>query len=385
MFQLIQTEGRARLGSLHTARGSFPTPAFMPVGTQGSVKGVCPRELRELGVPIILGNTYHLMIRPGLPTIRQFGGLHGFSGWRGPILTDSGGYQVFSLAPLREITDAGASFRSHVDGSPLFLGPREALEAQASLGSDIAMLFDECPPWTADGAAVSRAVDRTIAWARESRRSIDAWRDQGGILPDGQRHFAIVQGGASPDLRARCAAELVALGFDGYAIGGVSVGEPEDMMFAAVDASEPHLPADKPRYAMGLGMPGQIVELVARGVDLFDCVLPTRMARHGSAFTWGGLLHLHNSPFALDPSPIETGCACYACQTFSRAYIRHLLKSREILGLRLVTLHNLHFYMGLMAAIRDAIAGGCFGQFRQNVAARFRSHGTGDEIEQTTE
>ncbi|MCC6355479.1 MAG: tRNA guanosine(34) transglycosylase Tgt [Verrucomicrobiae bacterium] len=385
MFQLTQTDGLARLGSLTTGRGEFPTPAFMPVGTQGSVKGTSPRELGELGVPIILGNTYHLMIRPGLPAIRHLGGLHGFSGWSGPILTDSGGYQVFSLAPLREISDAGVAFRSHVDGAPLFLGPREALEAQADLGSDIAMLFDECPPWAADGAAIARAVDRTLSWARESRRLIDAWRDEGGVLPAGQRHFAIVQGGASADLRAQCAAELVALRFDGYAIGGVSVGEPEDMMFAAVDATAPHLPADRPRYAMGLGMPHQIVELVARGVDLFDCVLPTRMARHGSAFTWDGLLHLHNAPFALDPSPIETGCACYACQTFSRAYIRHLLKSREILGLRLVTLHNLHFYMRLMAAIRDAIAGGCFGQFRRDAVARLRSRETGECIDETTE
>lgn len=385
MFHLTKTDGRARLGRISTARGEIATPAFMPVGTQGSVKGISPRELRELGVPIILGNTYHLMIRPGLGAIRELGGLHRFNGWSGPILTDSGGYQVFSLAPLRAISDEGASFRSHVDGSPLFLGPREALEAQAVIGSDIAMLFDECPPWTADAAAVARAVDRTIAWAKESRRFIDASRDRGGILPGGQRHFAIVQGGASPGLRARCAAELVAMDFDGYAIGGVSVGEPEAMMYEAIEATEPHLPGDKPRYAMGLGMPGQIVELVARGIDLFDCVLPTRMARHGSAFTEDGLLHLHNAPFSLDPGPIETDCACYACQTFSRAYIRHLLKSREILGLRLVTVHNLHFYMRLMDRIRDAIAGGRFREFRRDVAARFQAHGPSSDIDETAE
>lgn len=373
MFELIHTEGRARVGKIETARGAFRTPAFMPVGTQGSVKGVCPRELREMDVPIILGNTYHLMIRPGLETIRRFGGLHGFAGWTGPILTDSGGYQVFSLAALREISDAGVAFRSHVDGAPLFLGPREALEAQAALGSDIAMLFDECPPWTADASALARAVDRTIAWARESRRAIDAWRGTGGVIPSNQRHFAIVQGGGSAELRARCASELAAMDFDGYAIGGVSVGEPEPMMLDAIDITEPQLPPGKPRYAMGLGMPAQIIELVARGIDLFDCVLPTRMARHGSAFTWGGTLHLHNAHLAQDPSPIESGCACYACQTFSRAYIRHLLKSREILGLRLVSLHNLHFYMSLMTEIRDAIARGCFGQFRQDALARLRS------------
>lgn len=385
MFRLIKTDGRARLGELITRRGSVATPAFMPVGTQGSVKAVSPRELEELGARIILANTYHLMIRPGLDAIRSLGGLHGFNGWSGPILTDSGGYQVFSLASLRSISDEGVAFRSHVDGSPLFLGPREALEAQAAIGSDVAMLFDECPPWTADPTAMSRAVERTITWAMESRRFIDAARERGGTIPDAQRHFAIVQGGASTELRARCAGELVAMDFDGYAIGGVSVGEPEDMMFQAIEATEPHLPRGKPRYAMGLGMPPQIVELVARGVDMFDCVLPTRMARHGSAFTADGVMHLHNAAFALDPAPIESDCTCYACQTFPRAYIRHLLKSREILGLRLVTVHNLHFYMRLMDRIRDAIAADCFGRFRHDIAARFQTRVTSDASDESAE
>lgn len=385
MFQLLQTDGGARLGRLTTRRGTIATPAFMPVGTLGSVKGISPRELRELGVQIILANTYHLMIRPGLGTIGALGGLHGFNGWSGPLLTDSGGYQVFSLAPLRSISDEGAAFRSHVDGSPLFLGPRQALEAQATIGSDIAMLFDECPAWTADADTIARAVRRTITWAKESRRFIDVARDGDGGIPDGQRHFAIVQGGASRDLRAQCAGELVALDFDGYAIGGVSVGEPEDMMMAAVEATEPHLPRHKPRYAMGLGMPSQIVELVARGVDMFDCVLPTRMARHGSAFTADGVMHMHNAAFHMDPAPIESDCACYACQTFSRAYIRHLLKSREILGLRLVTVHNLHFYMRLMDGIRDAIAAGRFSQLRRDMAARSQTHTASDAADESAE
>jgi queuine tRNA-ribosyltransferase len=367
MFELLATDGAARLGRLTTDRGVIDTPVFMPVGTQGSVKCMSPAELKELGAPIVLGNTYHLFIRPGLDVIRKLGGLHRFESWDRPILTDSGGFQVFSLARLRKLTDEGAQFNSHVDGAPLFLGPREALDIQAVLGSDIAMLFDECPPWPAPRDAVARAVERTLLWARVAREHIDRRRDGETPVPGTPRqfHFAIVQGGDHADLRRACAEALVDLQFDGYAVGGVSVGEPEPEMLAAIEASTPHLPQHKARYAMGLGMPHQLVEMVARGVDMFDCVLPTRLARNGSAFHDAGLLNVINAPYAEDPGPLLEGCGCYACQNFSRAYVRHLLKAREILGLRLLTWHNLHYYQQLMRRIQDAIREGRFEAFRR--------------------
>jgi queuine tRNA-ribosyltransferase len=359
MFELLKadSESRARLGRLTTPRGVIDTPAFMPVGTQGSVKALDPRELLEMGTQVILGNTYHLHIRPGLEIITAAGGLHRFINWPHPILTDSGGFQVFSLAKIRKIKPHGVEFRSHLDGSLLFLGPVEAMQIQRTLGSDIAMVFDDCPPHDANPRDLRAAVDRTIRWARECRTQPRA---------EGQQVFGIVQGGANRALREECARELVALDFDGYAIGGVSVGEPEREMLAAVEATEPFLPPGRARYAMGLGTPAQIVELVARGVDMLDCVLPTRVARNGTAFTSRGAVSIKAGFNKDDFRPIEEGCACYACRNFTRAYLRHLLNVGEILGLRMLSVHNSHMFLDLMARIRKAIASGNFGEFRRD-------------------
>jgi queuine tRNA-ribosyltransferase len=371
MFQVGATDSktRARTGCLETAHGLIQTPVFMPVGTQGTVKAVAPDELRALHTQVILGNTYHLFVRPGLPVIEHFGGLHAFASWDGPILTDSGGYQVFSLARLRKITDEGVHFQNHIDGSPCFLGPREAMQIQAVLGSDIAMVFDECPPYPCDHEYAARSLDRTLAWARICRE----------IETPGLQ-FGIVQGATFPELRRTSAEALTAIGFDGYAIGGVSVGEPEPEMMAAADATVPWLPADRPRYAMGLGTPPQMLELIARGVDMFDCVLPTRLARNGTAFTAQGTINLKNAPFAMDRMPIEENCRCPACRQFSRGYLRHLVKAEEILGLRLITLHNLHFYISLIDKARAAIEGGAFDEFRRAFVSGYRVHGA-DERE----
>jgi queuine tRNA-ribosyltransferase len=364
MFELFKTDAasHARLGRLTTPRGVIDTPAFMPVGTQGSVKALDPRELREMGTQIILGNTYHLHIRPGLEVITAAGGLHKFINWPHPILTDSGGFQVFSLAKIRKIKPHGVEFRSHLDGSLLFLGPKEAMQIQCALGADIAMVFDDCPPHPSAPRELRAAVERTIRWAKECREQPRA---------PGQQVFGIVQGGNDAALREACARELVAMDFDGYAIGGVSVGEPEPEMMQAVEFTEPFLPAGKARYAMGLGTPAQLVELVARGVDMFDCVLPTRVARNGTAFTARGAVNIKAGFNKADFGPIEEGCECYACRNFSRAYIRHLLKVGEILGLRMVSVHNSHMYMKLMADIRGAIAAGTFGEFRRQFVAGF--------------
>jgi queuine tRNA-ribosyltransferase len=364
MFDLLKTDpsSRARLGRLTTPRGVIDTPVFMPVGTQGSVKALDPRELIEMGTQVILGNTYHLHIRPGMDIIRAAGGLHKFISWPHPILTDSGGFQVFSLAKIRKIKAHGVEFRSHLDGSLLFLGPKEAMEIQCTLGSDIAMVFDDCPPHTATLSEVQAAVERTIRWAGECREQPRA---------PGQLVFGIVQGGNHAALREECAKALVALDFDGYAIGGVSVGEPEPEMMKAVEFAEPFLPAHKARYAMGLGTPAQLVELVARGVDMFDCVLPTRVARNGTAFTTQGTYSIKGGGYKADFRPIEEGCVCFACRNFSRAYIRHLLNVNEILGLRLVSVHNSHMYLQVMADIRAHLAAGTFGEFRRAFAARY--------------
>ncbi len=326
----------------------------MPVGTQGTVKSVAPWELRELQAQIILGNTYHLFVRPGMEVMRHFGGLHAFARWDGPILTDSGGYQVFSLARLRKITEDGVHFQNHLDGSPMFLGPREAMETQAALGSDIAMVFDECPPYPCDHDYAARSLERTLRWAERCKE-----------VPTPGMKFGIVQGATFPELRRHSAEALVAIGFDGYAVGGVSVGEPEVEMMAAVESSEPFLPVDKPRYAMGLGTPPQMGGMVARGIDMFDCVLPTRLARNGTAYTAHGTINLKNARYAFDKEPIEEGCTCRACQEFSRGYLRHLVKAEEILGLRLISLHNLHFYLNLMARVRFEIETGSFDAFRR--------------------
>jgi queuine tRNA-ribosyltransferase len=332
----------------------------MPVGTQGSVKAVSPRELRELSAQIILGNTYHLFVRPGMEVMRHFGGLHRFMNWDGPILTDSGGYQIFSLAKIRKIREEGAQFQNHLDGTPTFISPEIAMEIQASLGSDIAMVLDECTPYPCEHEYAARSLELTARWAKRSKEAPHA---------EGQMVFGIVQGGTFEDLRRASAEATVAIGFDGYAIGGVSVGEPEPEMMHAVEWSEPFLPNDKPRYAMGLGTPPQMIELIARGVDLFDCVLPTRLARNGTAFTSNGTLNLKNAEFILQTGPIEQGCVCPACREFSRGYIRHLLKAEEILGLRLISLHNLHFYLDLARRAREAIENGSFAQFRRDFVA----------------
>ena len=364
MFELLKTDAttKARLGRLTTKHGVVDTPVFMSVGTQGSVKALDPRELDEMGTQIILGNTYHLNIRPGMDIIRAAGGLHNFINWQKPILTDSGGFQVFSLAKIRKVKTHGVEFRSHLDGSPLFLGPKEAMEIQRTLGSDIAMVFDECPAHDAPAREQRNAVERTIRWAKECREQPRA---------EGQLVFGICQGGSNLELREQCAKALVAMEFDGYAIGGVSVGEPEPEMMKAVELAEPHLPAHKARYAMGLGTPAQMVELVARGVDMFDCVLPTRVARNGTAFTRKGQYGLKGGAYKADFRPIEEGCECFACKHFTRAYLRHLLNVNEILGLRMVSLHNSYMYVKLMAEVRAALAAGNFADFYQEFIANF--------------
>lgn len=364
MFELLKTDpgSKARLGRLTTQHGVLQTPVFMPVGTQGSVKALDPRELREMGTQIILGNTYHLSIRPGMEIIRAAGGLHSFINWDHPILTDSGGFQVFSLAKIRKVKAHGVEFRSHLDGSLLFLGPKEAMQVQRELGSDIAMVFDECPPHTSTARAMKEAVDRTLSWARECLEQPRA---------KGQQVFGIVQGGSDPHLREQCAKALLDLGFDGYAIGGLSVGEPETQIYKAVDLTEPFLPQEQPRYAMGLGTPAQMVELVARGVDMFDCVLPTRVARNGTAFTKKGAVSIKAGFNKADFRPIEEECECYACRNFSRAYLRHLLNVEEILGLRMLSVHNSHMYLALMADVRNHIDAGTFSEFRREFAAKY--------------
>ncbi|MBN8710649.1 MAG: tRNA guanosine(34) transglycosylase Tgt [Verrucomicrobia bacterium 61-8] len=370
-YDLIATDpsSKARAGVLHTRRGPIETPVFMPVGTQGTVKAVSPRELHELGAQIILGNTYHLHVRPGEKLIARLGGLHRFNGWDRPILTDSGGFQVFSLARLRKITEDGVHFQNHLDGTPTFIGPEQSMEIQRDLGSDIVMTFDECPPYPCEEEVASTSLDLTLRWAVRCKEWWAAQPDESKPLL-----FGIVQGSSYPELRAKSAQELVKIGFDGYAVGGVSVGEPEPEMMAAIENAEPHLPPDRARYAMGLGTPPQMVEMVARGIDMFDCVLPTRLARNGTAFTAKGTMALKNAGYAEDPGPIEEGCTCYACANFTRAYIRHLIKAEEILGLRLVSLHNLHFYLNLMRTARRAIIEGNFAEFRRSFVAGYKKN-----------
>lgn len=374
-FEVQATAGKARAGLLQTRRGVIETPVFMPVGTQATVKAMSPLELKEVGAQVILGNTYHLHVRPGEGLIRDLGGLHRFMSWDRPILTDSGGFQVFSLAKLRKITEEGVHFQNHLDGTPTFIGPERSMEIQRDLGSDIVMLFDECPPHPCTHEDASKSLDLTLRWAKRCREWWDVQPREGRPLV-----FGIVQGSGYPDLRQKAAEALVAIGFDGYAIGGVSVGEPEPEMFAAVEAAEPHLPVDRARYAMGLGTPKQMVELIARGVDMMDCVLPTRLARNGTAFTGDGTLNLKNAPFARDERPIEPGCECHACKNFTRGYLRHLIKAEEILGLRLLSIHNLHFYIGLARGARMAILGGRFEEFRREVVGRLDAGEKADSL-----
>ncbi|HEY2568211.1 MAG TPA: tRNA guanosine(34) transglycosylase Tgt [Candidatus Udaeobacter sp.] len=372
----VDKHSKARRGCLTTARGMINTPAFMPVGTQGSVKGVSPRELRELNAQIILANTYHLFVRPGLDVIKHFGGLHNFMNWDGPILTDSGGYQIFSLAKLRKITEDGVEFQNHIDGARAFISPEVAMEIQMLLGSDIIMALDECVPYPCEYEYAAQSAQMTARWARRCKALKQRTRELSQCeLADStdSKLFGIVQGATFEDLRRESAQAIVDLDFDGYAIGGVSVGEPEQEMMQAVEWVEPFLPGNKPRYAMGLGTPPQLLELIARGMDMFDCVLPTRLARNGTAFTAAGTINLKNAEFTLSKNPIEENCGCEACRQFSCGYIRHLVKAEEILGLRLITLHNLHFYLNLMTQARDEIEQGTFNQFRKTFVAEYKT------------
>ncbi len=358
----------ARRGRLELPHGTVETPIFMPVGTQGTVKTLHPAEVELLGAQIILGNTYHLWLRPGHELVRDLGGLHGFSTWQKPILTDSGGFQVWSLAKLRKITEEGVRFQNHLDGSRMMLTPELSMEIQAALGSDIAMLFDECPPYPCDEAYAEKSLGLTTRWARRCKDWISENEPRSGT--GRQRHFGIVQGSTFAHLRERSARELVELDFDGYAIGGVSVGEPEEEMFRAIDHAVPFLPKDKPRYAMGLGTPPQILEMIGRGVDMFDCVMPTRIARHGMAFTLDGPINIKNLVHASDPSPVCESAHPHVAG-FSRAYLRHLFRAGEILGLRLLSFHNLHFYLRLVAGAREAITAGNFPDYKDSFIRRY--------------
>jgi queuine tRNA-ribosyltransferase len=358
-FRLLKSEGAAapRLGELCTARGVVPTPAFMPVGTYATVKTLTPEELRAIGAGIILCNVYHLYLRPGVETITALGGLHRFMHWDGPILTDSGGYQIFSLAQFRTIAEEGVTFQSHLDGGARhFLDPETVVALQEALGVDLMVCLDECPGYPAPEEEVRRAAALTSRWAS---RSLAARRRPGAAL------FAVVQGGMLPELRREQAEEMAAMGFDGYALGGLSVGEPKELTHEMVSVTAGALPQERPRYLMGVGTPEDLVEAVGRGVDLFDCVLPTRNARNGMAFTATGRLVIKNAAYGRDPRPLDEACSCYTCRHYSRAYLRHLFVSREILAFRLLTLHNLYYYLNLMANIRQAVAAGAFAAFRR--------------------
>ena len=364
LFELLATDGAARRGRLTTAHGVVETPVFMPVGTRGTVKSLGPDDLRATGATIVLANTYHLSLRPGHELVRDLGGLHRFMAWDGPILTDSGGFQVWSLAKLRTISEDGVRFRSPVDGTERFLSPEVAVEIQHALGADIIHPLDECLAHPATPAETERSLSLTLRWAG---RSLAAHRTKGG----GRALFGIVQGGVYDDLRRRAVEETVALGFDGYAIGGMAVGEPKPLMLDLVELTAGLLPTSQPRYLMGVGKPPDLVEAVARGVDLFDCVLPTRNARNGQAFTAAGPLVIKQARFLRDARPLGEECGCYTCRRFSRAYLRHLFMAEELLAYRLLTLHNVHFFLWLMGAMRDAIAKGAFGPFRARFLDRY--------------
>ncbi len=356
------TDSLARIGQLKTAHGIIETPVFMPVGTQATVKTLTPHELVDLDVDIILSNTYHLYLRPGNELIKTAGGLHQFMNWPRSVLTDSGGFQVFSLGKLRKISEEGVEFRSHLDGSKLFLSPEKSVEIQMDLGADIIMVFDECAPYPADREYVKRSKDLTTRWAKRSKAA---------HTRQDQALFGIVQGGMYPDLRKESALELMEIGFPGYGIGGLSVGEPKEIMYEVLDELMPIMPTEKPRYLMGVGSPDCLVEGVMRGVDMFDCVWPTRIARHGSVMTRRGNLTIRNQPFAADFMPIDPDCGCYTCKNFSRAYLRHLFKSKEILGMRLATIHNIYFLVQLMSDLRAAIKEDRLVQFRNRFFAEY--------------
>ncbi len=360
----LQAEcGGARAGLLRTPHGTFKTPMFMPVGTQATVKTLTPEELYDMGAQVILSNTYHLFLRPGEDLVREAGGLHRFMNWKRAVLTDSGGFQVFSLGRMRRITEEGVTFRSHIDGSEKFLSPEVSMTVQMALNADIAMTFDECIPYPSDYEYTRLSTERTSRWAR---RCLDSHRS------DTQGLFGIVQGGMYKDLRKKSAADLVAMNFEGYGIGGLSVGESKDIMYDILDGTVPYLPREKARYLMGVGTPDCLIEGVARGIDMFDCVFPTRVARNGMAMTGTGRVNVRNAGYARDFGPLEESCGCYTCRNYTRAYIRHLFKAEELLAYRLVSIHNLYFLLNFMRRMRESVLNGTFAAFRENFWSRYR-------------
>ena len=364
-FEIQATDGTARSGVITMKRGSVLTPAFMPVGTAATVKAMLPESVAETGAEILLGNTYHLMLRPGAERIAALGGLHKFMNWARPILTDSGGFQVMSLANLRKITEEGVRFRSHIDGSEHFLSPERAMEIQRLLGSDIQMVLDECAPYPASEAEIEKSLALSMRWAKRSKAAFGAAEDFAC--------FGIVQGGVYPRLRQRSAEELMGIGFGGYAVGGLAVGEGQSAMFDVLDATLPHLPHDRPRYLMGVGKPDDIIGAALRGIDMFDCVLPTRSGRNGQAFTWKGAVNLRNARHADDEAPLDAACYCPACKSYSRAYLHHVVKSGEIIASMLLTWHNLTFFQNLMQAFRTAVSKGSAAEFASGFLADYRA------------
>jgi queuine tRNA-ribosyltransferase len=358
-FKLKNTDQKARRGTLTFERGAVETPAFMPVGTYGTVKAMTPEEVEEIGAQIILGNTFHLAITPGTDVIKAHGDLHDFMHWQGPILTDSGGFQVFSLGDMRKISEAGVDFRSPKDGAKIFMGPEESIKIQFDLGADIVMIFDECTPYPADKATADQSMQLSLRWAQRSKDAHQALGNKNAL-------FGIVQGGMYEDLRCESASALINIDFDGFAIGGLSVGEPKEEMIKVLDYLPEQLPSDKPRYLMGVGTPSDLVEAVERGIDMFDCVMPTRNARNGYLFTSNGIVKIRNAQYKLDIKPLDERCGCYTCQNYSRSYLHHLQRKNEILGARLNTIHNLHYYQDLMQQMRTAIENNAFVEFKQS-------------------
>ncbi|WP_283123976.1 tRNA guanosine(34) transglycosylase Tgt [Angelakisella massiliensis] len=368
MYQLIKKEGAARRGVFTTVHGTVQTPAFMNVGTSAAIKGgISSHDLRDLKCQVELCNTYHLHVRPGDDVIRKLGGLHKFMGWDGPILTDSGGFQVFSLAKLRRIEELGVTFNSHVDGKRIFMGPEESMRIQSNLGSTIAMAFDECIENPSPRPYVEQSVARTTRWLRRCKTEMDRLNSLPDTVNPHQMLFGINQGGTYEDIRIAHMKEIAQLDLNGYAIGGLAVGEPAEVMYQIIEAVEPYMPSNKPRYLMGVGTPVNIIEGVARGVDLFDCVMPSRNARHGHLFTWKGIINIQNAKYQLDDSPIDSECDCPVCRKYSRAYLRHLVRANEMLGMRLAVMHNLYFYNTLMEVIRKHLDEGTFLRFREEM------------------
>ena len=367
MFKLLKEDGHARRGEFKTTHGLVQTPVFMNVGTQGAIKGaISAKDLKELNCQVELSNTYHLHVRPGDKLIKEMGGLHKFMTWDGPILTDSGGFQVFSLAKLRSITEEGVKFNSHVDGRRIFMGPEESMRIQSNLGSDIAMAFDECVKIPSPKEYVAKSCDRTFRWLQRCKKALAEYNSEEDAVNSGQMLFGINQGAVFHDLRIEHMKKIAELDLPGYAIGGLAVGETHQEMYDTIEALDEHMPKNKPRYLMGVGTPGNIIEGVYRGVDFFDCVMPARNGRHGHLFTWGGIINIKNEKYAKDSLPIDPQCSCPVCQRYSRAYLRHLFKAEEMLAMRLAVSHNLYFYNSLAKRIRDSLDNGSFGQFRRD-------------------